>query len=54
MKGNPMTDLEILSNRFESLVVYDEANKKELVVITKDDIVISNSNLLVKLKPSHD
>ena len=47
-----MNDIEVLNNQYESLVIYDEDTKKELVKITKDEIIIANSNLQVRLKPS--
>lgn len=49
-----MESIEILNEKYESLVVYDELTKKELVRITKSNIEISSSSLQVRLKPAQD
>lgn len=40
----------ILADDIEKLVIYDEKTKKELVVITSEQ-VIQASNILIKLTP---
>ena len=40
----------ILANDIEKLVIYDEETKKELVVITSDQVTQA-SNILIKLTP---
>lgn len=40
-----MVKLDAQSEKYESLVIFDEESKKELVMIMTDDIIISNSYL---------
>lgn len=43
---------KILSENYSKLVVYDEKTKKELAVITHEEIKTANSNMVVKLIPT--
>lgn len=42
----------VLSDKYRKLVVFDEANNKEIAVITSEQVITANSNLVVKLTPS--
>ena len=45
-------DYPVLSEFYERLVVYDASTKKELVVVTHDNVTIASSDIEVRLKPS--
>lgn len=42
---------KVLSESYSKLVVYDEKTKKELAVITHEEIKTANSDIVVKLTP---
>ncbi|MDF2873337.1 MAG: hypothetical protein K0R22_20 [Sporomusa sp.] len=42
----------VLSDKFSRLVVYDEANSKEIAVITSEQVITANPSIVVKLTPT--
>ena len=43
---------DILSEKYESLVVYDTEKEKEIATITHDCVTTANSNVEVRLNPN--
>lgn len=46
-----MNNNNVLSEKYESLIVFDEKSKKEIAVVTADMITTANENIVVKLLP---
>lgn len=40
---------KILNKEVKKLIIYDEKNKKELVVITHEEVCTTSSEILVKI-----
>ena len=41
----------ILSEKYEKLIVFDEKSQKEIAVVTADMVTTANENIVVKLLP---
>ena len=46
-----MNNNNVLSEKYERLIVFDEKSKKEIAVVTADMITTANENIVVKLLP---
>ena len=49
MENEKVKDNELLSEDVKKIVVYDEHNKKEVAVITKELITTASENIVVKV-----
>jgi len=46
-----MSNNNVLSEKYEKLIVFDEKNQKEIAVITADMITIADESVVVRLLP---
>lgn len=46
-----MNNNNVLSEKYERLIVFDEKSKKEIAVVTANMITTANENIVVKLLP---
>lgn len=44
----------ILNEKWDKLVVFDERSKKEIAVITQDNVTTADDAIVVKLSPSRN
>lgn len=42
-------DNKILDKKVKKLIIFDEKNKKEIAVITHDEVITSEAEIVVKL-----